>query len=166
MIKSQDIVILAALMRKGADAWTFAQIAQVSGVSVSEAHAGVLRLQKASLLDECKRIVKSHALEFLVHGLKYAFPAECPGRMVKGLPTAYAAPVAADEFASSGAVPVWQTDKGTVYGRAVEPLYPTVPDVAMRNPELYARLAVFDMIRGGRLRERKFAEDRLKEMFP
>ena len=112
-------------MRKGADAWTFAQIAQASGVSVSEAHAGVLRLQKASLLDECKRIVKSHALEF-----------------------------------------VWQTDKGTVYGRAVEPLYPTVPDVAMRNPELYARLAVFDMIRGGRLRERKFAEDRLKEMFP
>ena len=51
-----------------------------------------------------------------------------------------------------------------VYGRAFKPLYRSVPDAAQRDPGLYASLALFDMLRGGLIRERRFAERRVMEM--
>ena len=73
------------------------------------------------------------------------------------------APVFADEFAVSGNVPVWRSSKGNVLGRSHEPIYPTIPDAAADDPELYDRIAVLDMLRGGRLRERRFAEQKIRE---
>ena len=49
------------------------------------------------------------------------------------------------------------------YERSHEPIYSTVPDVAAEDPELYDRIAVLDMLRGGRLRERRFAEQKIRE---
>ena len=71
--------------------------------------------------------------------------------------------VSANEFATSGNVPVWRSSKGNVLGRSHVPIYPTVPDAAAEDQELYDMLAVMDMLRGGRLRERRFAEQRIKE---
>ena len=84
---------------------------------------------------------------------------------MRGLPTAYAAPVARAEFAVSGDVPVWACARGDVVGRSVEPLYRTAPEAAKEDEKLYAWLALFDMLRGGRARERKFAEQKLDEAF-
>jgi len=165
MIKGQDIVVLASLMDEAAQKLPYAELAETVRLSVAETHAAVKRLQASALLNDAHRPVGRHALEFLVHGLRYAFPLRPSGRLAKGMPTAYAAPVAADEFASSGSAPVWAIPDGTVYGLAVDPLYPTAPEAAAGDAALYGRLALFDMLRGGRLRERRFAESKIKEMF-
>ena len=41
---------------------------------------------------------------------------------------------------------------------------PTAPQAAEGNQGLYDRLALIDMLRGGRIRERQFAEQKLKEI--
>ena len=91
------------------------------------------------------------------------FPMKASGKLEYGMPTSYAAPVSSNEFVISGNIPVWRSSKGKVLGRAHEPIYPTVPDAAAEDPELYDRIAVLDMLRGGRLRERRFAEQKIRE---
>ena len=164
MIKGQDIVILAILMGSNSNGLSYTNLGKAAHISVSEAHAAVKRLVESSLLNADKRLRKRNVREFLIHGLRYVFPL-CPtGRLAKGLPTSYAAPVAVDEFASTGLVPVWSSSQGKVFGQAFEPIYPTAPCAAAVDRALYDRLAIFDMLRGGRLRERKFAEAKLEEV--
>lgn len=50
-------------------------------------------------------------------------------------------------------------------GLALMPLYPTVPDAALRNETLYAMLSLFDAIRAGQARERNAAHDLLVGYF-
>ena len=62
-------------------------------MSPSEVHGAVKRAQAAHLLHgpEMQNRPNLSALEeFLIHGVKYAFPAEC-GESTRGLPTSYAA---------------------------------------------------------------------------
>ena len=164
MIKGQDIVVLAVLMEDGFDRLAYAELGKAACLSASEAHAAVKRLQEAALVNGDRRPMKRNAMEFLVHGLRYAFPMRPTGRLVRGTPTAYAAPVASECFASTGLKPVWNGSSGDVYGQGCEPVYPTAPEAAKRSPGLYDRLAVIDMLRGGRIRERQFAERKLQEM--
>ena len=164
MIKGQDIVVLAVLLERGAEELTFAELGKAAQVSASEAHAAVGRLQAASLVNSERKPVRGHVREFLVHGLRYAFPLQSAGKVVRGMPTSYAAPVAADAFASTGLLPVWENSSGSVYGQAYVPVYATAPVAAEADARLYDRLAVIDMLRGGRLRERQFAERKLQEM--
>lgn len=164
MIKGQDIVVLAALMGGGSSDASYAALAERAKLSVSETHAAVRRLQGVSLVDDARRVRRRNALEFLVHGLRYLFPPELHGGLERGIPAAYAAPVAADEFAVSGDIPVWRSDEGAAFGHVLTPVYPSVPAAAVNDRELYDRLALIDMLRGGRARERAFAESRLKEI--
>ena len=164
MIKGQDIVVLAALMDKKVQKLSYAGLSDVVCLSVAETHAAVKRLQEATLLNGERSPVRRNVSEFLVHGVRYAFPMRASGRLAKGMPTAYAAPVAADEFATSGMVPVWTGSRGDVQGQAFDPLYPTAPEAAAGNETLYGRLALIDMLRGGRIRERRFAEKKIGEM--
>lgn len=164
MIKGQDIVILASLMTKEAEQLAYAELGKVAHLSVSEAHASVRRLQDSALLNTKRRPVRRNVCEFLIHGLRYAFPLRPSGRLAKGLPTSYAAPIAAEEFSATGMLPVWEAPEGNTYGQAFEPIYPTAPQAAKGNSELYSCLALIDMLRGGRIRERQFAERKLKEI--
>lgn len=164
MIKGQDIVVLAALMDKETRKFTYAGLADAVCLSVAETHAAVKRLQGATLLNGERSPVRSNVCEFLVHGLRYAFPMRPSGRLAKGMPTAYAAPVASDEFASSGIVPIWTGSRGDIQGQAFDPLYPTAPEAAAGDAALYGRLALIDMLRGGRIRERRFAEKKIREI--
>ena len=124
------------------------------------------RLLDSALIDAEHRAFRYNVLEFLVHGLRYAFPLRPAGMMSKGLPTAYAAPVAKGQFSATGVCPVWTWDGGETYGQSVEPLYKTAPEAAANDKGLYDRLALIDMLRGGRLRERQFAQRKLEEMMP
>ena len=164
MIKGQDVVVLAALMEDGFDKLAYAELGRAVCLSASETHAAVKRLQRSALVDGERRPVKRNAMEFLVHGLRYAFPMRPSGKLVRGTPTAYAAPVASGDFAATGLKPVWNGSSGGVCGQGYDPVYPTAPKAAEGNPSLYDRLAVFDMLRGGRIRERRFAEQKLREM--
>ena len=164
MIKGQDIVVLAALMSGDEHPRSYAQLAKRTRLSVSETHAAVKRLQDAMLVDEDRRVRKRNAVEFLTHAIRYVFPPVVAKASAKGMPTGYAAPVAAAEFAASGSIPVWPCENGTIEGHAFEPIYPSAPSAAAADSELYDALATIDMLRGGRLRERAFAERKLKEI--
>jgi len=164
MIKGQDIVVLAALMDQGAEKLAYAEIGKIVKLSVSEAHAAVKRLQESALLNANRVPVRHNVSEFFIHGLRYAFPLRSAGKLAKGLPTAYAAPVASEAFVSTGLQPIWEIPGGTAYGQAFEPIYPTAPQAAEANRGLYDRLVLVDMLRGGRLRERRFAERKLQEI--
>ena len=102
-------------------------------------------------------------LEFLVHGLKYVFPPQ-RGELTRGVPTSYAAPPLSRLIARGPEpIPVWPFPEGTVRGIAFEPLYGSVPFAALRDPGLYELLAIADALREGRARERKIAEEQLRQ---
>ena len=162
-MKGQDIVVLSVLMKGNVGKPSYQYISKSAKISVSEAHASIKRLCKSDLVNSERHLKKRNVEEFLIHGLRYIFPMKASGELAYGMPTSYAAPVSANEFAVSGNIPVWRSSKGKTLGRSHEPIYHTVPDAAAEDPELYDRIAVLDMLRGGRLRERRFAEQKIRE---
>jgi hypothetical protein len=48
---------------------------------------------------------------------------------------------------------------------SLAPLYPSVPEAAMRDEKLYAMLSLFDAIRAGQAREREAAKQLLEDYF-
>jgi hypothetical protein len=160
-MKPQDVVVALCLAVEPARGYR--QIAAALQLSLSEAHSSVGRLQAAGLLNLERRVVQASLLEFLLHGLKYVFPARIGGPSL-GIPTGTFAPMFATEFAVGSEPPwVWPTPEGTVRGVELAPLYRTVPLVALAQPQLYELLALIDALRAGRARERNRAAVRLKE---
>jgi hypothetical protein len=99
--------------------------------------------------------------EFLIHAVKYVFPAE-RGEATRGLPTAYAAaPLNAQILGSGDPPPVWPDPEGEIRGLGFEPLCKCVPKAARRDSVLYELLALVDALRDGRARERRIAEREL-----
>ena len=100
--------------------------------------------------------------EFLIHGVRYAYPPE-RGSQTRGIPPGYAAPPLLSMFASvKEDPPVWPSSKGTVRGYAFAPLYSSVPKAAAVDEKLYEMLALVDAIRDGRAREVSLASQELK----
>ncbi|MDQ8196446.1 hypothetical protein QEH59_18600 [Coraliomargarita sp. SDUM461004] len=163
MIKPQDIIV-ALNMCQSAPFSSYAEKALALGMSASEVHAAERRLVESRLLNPMdKSIQKKAFLNFLVHGVPYAF-AVAPKEMTRGMPTAWAAPALANQFAGSNQpIPVWPDPNGDMQGVAIKPLYRSAPQAARNNPELYELLALVDALRTGRARERKLAEKLLEE---
>ncbi|MDX6498679.1 MAG: hypothetical protein QOG23_1939 [Blastocatellia bacterium] len=166
ILKPQDIVVLLKLGIYGSSRPSFAQIANDLGMSSSEVHAAMSRARAAGLLHGPEMLDRpniSALEEFLIHGLKYAFPAE-RGGMSRGLPTSYAAEPL-KHLISQGAepIPVWPHSEGKSRGIALAPLYKSVPAAAIRDSRLYELLALVDAVRDGRARERKLAEQELSK---
>jgi DNA-binding Lrp family transcriptional regulator len=163
-LKPQDIMVALKLSTYERKRPPMSVIASDLQMSPSEIHAAIKRLQQARLLHgpEMQEKPNLAALEeFLLHGVKYAFPAE-HGQMTRGVPTSFAAPPLKDEIASGDELPpVWPWGEGETRGVALEPLYRTAPAAALRDPALYELLALVDAIRDGRARERKIAEKEL-----
>jgi hypothetical protein len=135
-------------------------------ISQSEVHAGVRRAVAARLMSDAAtasgRPVREALLEFLIHGVKYAFPPE-RGALTRGVPTGYAAPPLNKVIVgSSDPPPVWPYAEGSVRGLAFAPLYPSVPAAAVQDSRLYELLALVDAIRDGRARERNIAAKELE----
>lgn len=100
---------------------------------------------------------RNHLKEFLIHGLKYVFPAE-RGGPTRGIPTAEAAaPLAQHLHLDFSLPPVWPHAEGPFRGIAFSPLYKNVPKAALLDSKLYELLALVDAIREGRAREREIA---------
>ena len=143
---------------------TYAQLGQELGMSASEVHAAVRRGAEAGLVrPESKRVVCEAFLDYLLHGVRYAFPA-VPGRVVRGMPTGYSAPCLAGEFAEVDLPVVWEDPEGSVRGQRVEPLHPSAAEASKRDEDFYRVLALVDAVRCGRARERLAAASRLKEL--
>ena len=162
MLRPQDIAVLLKLGLWTEERWTYAMLADELALSLSEAHSAVARLRKARLLIDGGPS-RSATMEFLVHGVRYAF-ATTPGGITRGIPTAHAAPPLADVLAVDGPPPVWPAPEGRTRGEAIEPLYKKAPQAAMQDEALYHALALIDALRIGGARERKLAAELLEEL--
>lgn len=164
-LRPQDIlVLLKILTRKEEGPWKFVPLARALKMSQSEIHQSVRRAELCDLYDPLTRKPKRAALvEFLIHGLRHVFPA-LPGKRARGVPTAQSAPPISRQIVSSPKEAcVWPHLKGKTRGLAVRPLYPTVPEVALEDPEMHALLALIDALRIGKAREREFAREELSK---
>jgi hypothetical protein len=166
-LKPQDIVVVLKLFGYGKSRPSFAKIAADLAMSPSEVHGAVKRAQASHLLHgpEMSFLPNLQAVEeFLVHGVKYAFPA-VHGGPTRGIPTSYAAlPLSRLIAHGDEPIPVWPDPKGKSRGIALSPLYKSAPTAAMKDGMLYQQLALLDAIRDGRARERKLAEQELKKI--
>ena len=101
----------------------------------------------------------------MFYGAKYAF-SPVWGALTRGLPTGNAAaPLKVVIGSSSDPVPVWPHPNGPVRGMSLAPLYPSAPEAAIRDENLYAMLSLFDVIRSGQTREREPAGRLLDDYF-
>ncbi len=164
MLKPQDIVVLLKLHSQKDPGWSFPRLAAELGLSPATVHDALQSAGMSRLYDPIrKEPLRAPLAEFLVHGLKYVFPAK-RGPTVRGMPTGFAAPPLANKgIAVPTNPPVWPFGRGEARGYAVEPLFKTVPLAASRDEDLYRLLALIDAIRDGSAREQKLAAGLLRE---
>lgn len=160
--KSLDVYVLLklAMMEEFS---SYDHIAQRLVMSASEVHAAVKRSIKGGLVNPQTRLpMRTPFEEYLFHGVPYAFPAESQA-IVRGVPTAYAAPPLSEMISYSGLPPVWMWGEGAVEGVYVEPLHKSARLTIQREPEFYPILALVDALRMGRRRERELAVEQLRK---
>lgn len=155
-MKPQDILLLLKIISVNQDNWNQKPIASALGMSQSEVSESVARSKYAGLLaPKGKKVMKLALLEFLQYGIRYVFPQK-PGPVVRGVPTAHStAPLNADIQSTEHYV--WPYGKGTVRGQSIAPLYPSVPEAALKDERLHELLSLVDALRVGRAREREIA---------
>ena len=166
LLKPQDIFIMLKLVVLDSSEWSYPALSHELSMSASEVHAGVKRAVAAKLMDmHRKKPVKSNLLEFLLHGVKYAYPPD-RGGITRGMPTGYAAPPLRELIVQSGEPPpVWPDPEGQMRGYEFSPLFSSVPQACKVDPKLYELLALVDAIRDGRARERKIAMKEIQSRF-
>lgn len=163
-VKPQDILVLLKLCLWQEREWRHVDLASDLGLSQTEVSFSLERCRASGFLDEAKkRVNRSALLEFLLHGLKYVYPAR-PGAVGRGMPTAHSAPplskrIVSDEHDQY----VWPYGEGKMRGQAIEPLYESVPLAAERDSRLHELLALVDAMRAGRAREKSIAADELEK---
>jgi hypothetical protein len=163
-MQGQDIALLLKLAIQNDPTVQSKALSESLSISQSEVSKALKRCVNAGLLYVSKtekRVNRSALMEFLTHGLKYAFPPE-RGSMVRGVPTAVAvAPLKSRFLQDQEPPPVWPYAEGKVRGISLSPLYDGAPKAALRDPSFHSVLALCDAIRTGRTRERNLAVELL-----
>lgn len=154
---------IVAALRLTSEAGTLAEIAEELGVVPSQVHSALRRLEVSGLLRPGARGTNNRALlEFLTHGIRFAFPAP-KGVLVTGIPTAYSAPPLSAEFDALDVV-VWPAPlhAAAVQGFSIAPLYRGAHTLLDRAPTTYQLLAMADALRLDDGRVRVIAAARLR----
>lgn len=162
-MRPQDIVILLKIVSKGSQPWLNKELAEELYISAGEITYSLNRSRLAGLINEDKRKVHVQSLlEFIQFGLPYVFPTE-PGGPSLGMPTAHSHPLMQKVFKSEQ-IYVWPDATGNYSGISVPTLYPGQVRAAKRDENLYAMLALIDVVRIGRAREVNHAIPLLKQI--
>ncbi len=165
-LKPQDILIIIKILiriKQNLLPWSYSDLANQLFMSPSEVHAGVKRATESRLIDRNKKPINRALEEFLIHGVKYVFPA-MHGGISRGIPTSYAGPPLKNLFTFKDTlIPVWPHPEGDVNGIELKPLYKSVPDASVRDKSLYEYFVLIDAIRNGRTRERNIAIEELSK---
>lgn len=157
-MRPHDIPVLLKIVAKEGQPWLNKDLAAELFISPSEITESLGRSAIAGLIDSAKKKVFTQSLlDFLLHGLRYVFPA-ITGPLVKGIATAHSAPVM-NKFFSSDEKYVWPDANGKERGMLIEPLYPGAAKAATADKGFYDLLSLCDVIRVGRVREIKKAEE-------
>ena len=161
----QDVLIMIKLAASSREGWTYNKFAHELDMSPSMVHSGVKRATQARLYDPNRKRPRRKALEeFLIHGIKYAFPPDI-GSLTRGIPTAFASPAFEGHLSyDPEEIYVWPYAEGSHRGVSFSPLYRSVPEIALKDERLYSALGLVDALRLGRARESKLAEKLLADM--
>lgn len=166
MLRPPDILLLLRLsLLDVGEGMKLQELSVELEMSVSAVHTSMARCRKSGLIVSTYRgntISRRNVTEVMLHGVKYFIPLE-RGGLTRGIPTAHAAPPLVNLIASDELPPVWPHPLGAVRGETFEPIYPSAPAAALKNPQLYELLALLDAVRGGAAREHKLAAQELKE---
>ena len=170
MLRPVDILVLLKLSLVQGDRPPYLRLANELHLYPSEVYASIKRARASHLVQgpELKdRLNRSALLDFLLHGIRYAFPAE-HGGMTRGIPTRYAAPPLKQHLEQSAdkasdPPPVWPYAEGSVRGYSYAPLHKNAPQSALADPQLYELLVLVDALRDGRAREREIAAKELRK---
>lgn len=160
-LKPQDLLVLLKVAAHPPRRWTYAALGESLIMSASEAHASVKRALASGLAVAPARgewsPVRPNLLEFVLHGVRYVWPAAL-GPVKRGVPTAFGAePMAGLLSVPPDEAPVWAHPSGSAKGPTLPPLYRTAPQAALADPALHRLLALLDALRTGRARERTLA---------
>lgn len=167
-LKPQDIAVALKIALIGSGKRTFARLANDLEMPASEVHASTHRSEQAGIITgnfgDGLSVAKPALREFLLHGVRYAFPPVFGG-IARGVPTASAGPTLSKFLITSdGGAPVWPYVTGEVRGPTLCPLYPKAPNVAAKDPVFYDALTLIDAIRVGGARDRSIAEEALTRL--
>ena len=162
----QDIALLLKLSLQEGPRVLSKKLSEELFIPPSEISKSLYRCKDSGLLywsDLEKRVNRPALMEFLAHGMRYAFPPE-RGGLVRGIPTAAAAEPLKSLFLDDGEPPpVWPYSAGTVRGLSFAPLYKFAAKASLIDSRFYELLTLCDAIRGGRTRERTLATDLLRK---
>ena len=164
-LKPQDVVVALKIALIGEGRRTFVALARELALSASDVHNSTQRAQQAGIITADRtdglRVVKPALQEFLLHGVRYAFPAVLGG-ISQGIATAAAGPTLSGLLVGVSESPtVWPFVHGKVRGPSLYPLYPGAPEAALMDPALYDFLTLIDAIRIGAARDRELARDEI-----
>ena len=158
ILKPQDVAILVKVISLSSSDWRQVDVAHELQLSQGEVAKSLARLSKANLIHDKKPNLAA-ALEFLVHAIKYVFPIE-PGPISFGVPTGISAPAHEKMVVSNKEdVYVWPSLAGKVRGQSISPLYPKLAEAALKDSNFYDLMSAIEIIRFGRAREKRLAEN-------
>lgn len=164
VLKPQDLLVALKIVVNEERVITFAELGRELSMSTSEVHAATQRAEISRLVTrEYGQLlpVRSSLQEFILHGVKYAFPALLGG-ITRGMATGISAPPLKNSFAQNEMLSsVWPDAQGKERGLSLQPLYPSVPAAARADLHLYEFLVLVDAIRAGAAREREIATSEL-----
>lgn len=162
-MRPHDIAVLLKIVSLKQQDWLNKDLAASLFISPSEISESLARSQFAGLINaERKKVFANTFRDFLVFGLKVVFPVK-PGALVRGIPTAHAAPILSKNFSFVEKY-VWPDADGNERGMMIEPLYPGAVDAAKLDPVLYDLLAICDVFRVGKVREIEKAIEKFEKI--
>ncbi len=161
-MRPHDVVVLLKIAAKGKQTWLMKDLSYELGISASEISESINRSVIAGLISyDKKKLMKLNLLDFLNYGLRFVYP-EQPGALVRGVATAHSAPPL-NKIIVSEEPYVWPYGLGNVRGQAITPLHAKVPEAALKDETFYILMALVDVLRVGRVREKELAIQELKQ---
>ena len=161
-IKPQDVAILVKLLSIKKEAWRQIDIATDLELSQGEVAKALARLKRAGLVHD-KRVNRTAALEFILHAVKYIFPAEI-GALAVGVPTAFSSPMHERMVVQRGEDSyVWPSIHGSIRGQLIKPFCPHLAAAALKDSDFYGLMSAIEILRVGRSRERNLAAQYLEK---
>ena len=101
--------------------------------------------------------------DFLCYGIRFVFGPEKKG-VGRGLPTGWNCPWLDSPMNPPEIPMVWSHPGGDVLGELLEPLFSTCATACERDEELHSILSLIDVVRTGKPRELRYAQEMIKEI--
>lgn len=160
-MRPQDLVILIKIALNKEGNLQIKDLAKDLYISPSEVSKSLKRSEFAGLyLPTQKKVMRQALMEIIQYAVKYIYPT-IPGYMTNGIPTAISHPYMTAKFEPNIKY-VWQDNNAMERGLAVTPLYDGAINAAKHDEDLYLVLALIDVLRIGKNREKDISIQMLK----